>query len=458
MKILVLNGSPKADNSITLQHIHFLKKRKSTLDLEIVHISKSISRYEKNQELFDGVVQKMRAAHAIVWSFPVYYALVPSQMKRFIELLFERYPNQYFKGVYATSLTTSINFFDHTAHNYVQGVCEDLGFSYAKSYSAHMDDFFHKDMRRRMESFFEWFIQVVNKKVPQPLKYGLTLPEAIVYKPDTSHAAENKDGSKKILLLTDDTDPDTNLSKMIQAFVHESPRGVAVKNIKDSGMKHGCLGCCTCGFDNTCKQKDGFAQFYNDNLKKADIIIIAGTIKDHYLSSTWKQFFDRSFFNGHAPVLQGKRLGFIISGPLSQIQNLRETLDALADNWHMKSSGVVTDEFASSDEISAQIKGFAQNLDIACKTDLHFAASFYSVGGGKIFRDFVFNTSAVFMADHKFYKKQHVYGSFPQRKLKKRFYNALFYLFVSIKPLRRQIHRKFIPGMVAPYKKLLKKL
>ncbi len=42
MKILVLNGSPKADNSITLQHIRFLKKKMPDLETEIIPISKSI--------------------------------------------------------------------------------------------------------------------------------------------------------------------------------------------------------------------------------------------------------------------------------------------------------------------------------------------------------------------------------------------------------------------------------
>jgi hypothetical protein len=47
---------------------------------------------------------------------------------------------------------------------------------------------------------------------------------------------------------------------------------------------------------------------------------------------------------------------------------------------------------------------------------------------------------------------------FPQKKIRKRLSNSMFSFFLSIKPVRKKIHQEFIPGMVAPYKKVLKKL
>jgi hypothetical protein len=70
----------------------------------------------------------------------------------------------------------------------------------------------------------------------------------------------------------------------------------------------------------------------------------------------------------------------------------------------------------------------------------------------------VINISAVFRADHIFYKKFGFYDDFPQKKLQKRVSNAMFSFFLSIKPIRKKIYQEFIPGMVAPYKKVLKKL
>lgn len=460
MNFLVINGSPKTKNSITLQHMLFLENKHPQHKFEFVAIGNKIPAYEKKGDLLDALIEKVHRADAVVWSFPVYYALVPSQLKRFMELLFERCPEKAFKGCYATSFTTSINFFDHTAHNYMQGVCEDLGFSYIDSYSAHMDDFFHSDELEKMKSFFTWFSESVSQKMPVPRKYSPVIGHAPVYEPDIG-AIQQKAGfplkSKKILLLTDEQKNDVNLKNMTQVFCRMAGDSVQKENIHQIGLKNGCLGCCTCGYDNICAQKDGFVQFYNTQVKTADIIIIAGSIKDHYLSSQWKKFFDRSFFNGHAPVLKDKRIGFMIAGPLSQIQNLREVLNALPQIWHTKQVGIVTDEQETGRQITEQIEAFAENLLLAEKNELAFGANFYQVGGSKLFRDFVFSTSAVFRADNIFYKKMGLYDTFPQRKIKKRIKNTIFAFFSAIKPVRKKIHQEFISGMVAPYKKVLKK-
>jgi hypothetical protein len=51
-----------------------------------------------------------------------------------------------------------------------------------------------------------------------------------------------------------------------------------------------------------------------------------------------------------------------------------------------------------------------------------------------------------------------VYEDFPQKQIKKRIFNALFYFFMSMAPVRKKIYEKFTQGMAAPYKKRLKKL
>ena len=68
---------------------------------------------------------------------------------------------------------------------------------------------------------------------------------------------------------------------------------------------------------------------YRTQVMAADILIYAGTIVDRYLSSRWKTFFDRSFFNTHTPKLIGKQMAFVISGPYSQLPNLNEILNGI---------------------------------------------------------------------------------------------------------------------------------
>ncbi len=90
---------------------------------------------------------------------------------------------------------------------------------------------------------------------------------------------------------------------MLERFGQSFSSHVEVLNLNDVDIKGGCLGCIKCGYDNTCayEGKDGFMEFFNTKVKSADVLVLAGTVQDRYLSSRWKLYFDRSFFNGHAP-------------------------------------------------------------------------------------------------------------------------------------------------------------
>ena len=118
------------------------------------------------------------------------------------------------------------------------------------------------------------------------------------------------------------------------------------------------------GYDNQCvyEGKDDYIDFYNSKVKTADILVWAGAIKDRYLSARWKTFFDRSFFNGHAPSLIGKQIGFIISGPLGQIPNLRQALEAYVEIQHANPVGFVTDEDGDSAGIDALLQTMGERL------------------------------------------------------------------------------------------------
>ena len=236
MKIAVMNGSPKAKQSITLHHIHYMMKAVPEHEIDIINVANRIAKIEKDQALFDDIISRMAQSDAVIWSFPVYYALIPSQLKRFFELIFERCPVGSFDGKYATSFTTSINFFDHTAHNYIQGVCEALGFRYVRSYSAHMNDFFHADKRDGMIAFYRWFIRMVGQNVVVNRKYAIHCADAIVYEPGRIEARDST-VSQKVLLLTDQEKTDTNLANMVDVFQKVSPMPVTIKNIHDIDMK-----------------------------------------------------------------------------------------------------------------------------------------------------------------------------------------------------------------------------
>ncbi len=120
-EFFVINASPKTRHSITLQHLYFLEQQYPQHRFEMVHAANQIPVYEKNRSAVQELMETVKTCDALIWCFPVYYTSVPSQLKRLIELFFKTEQGGPFKGKYATAFTTSINFFDHTAHNYIQG-------------------------------------------------------------------------------------------------------------------------------------------------------------------------------------------------------------------------------------------------------------------------------------------------------------------------------------------------
>ena len=62
-----------------------------------------------------------------------------------------------------------------------------------------------------------------------------------------------------------------------------------VVNLRQINIRGGCLGCCQCGLDNVCvyKHADDVCEVYR-KLMAADIVILAGSVQDRYLSSLWK--------------------------------------------------------------------------------------------------------------------------------------------------------------------------
>ena len=134
MKIMVLNGSPKGSVSVTMQYVAYMQKKFPAHEYRIFNVALDIRKIEKDDAVFGGIIDAVRTADLVLWAFPLYFMLVPSQYKRFIELVFERHAEEAFSGKYTASLSTSIHFFDYTAHAYVHAICDDLGMRYGGFY------------------------------------------------------------------------------------------------------------------------------------------------------------------------------------------------------------------------------------------------------------------------------------------------------------------------------------
>jgi multimeric flavodoxin WrbA len=453
MRITVLNGSPKGIKSVTMQYVRYIQKMFPQHELNIVHITQRIKKIEGDEQAFQEIVEKVRSSDGVLWAFPLYILHIHGNYKRFIELIWGRDAKDAFVGKHAAALSTSIHFFDHTAHNYIHAICDDLGMRFVGSFSAEMQDLLKDEGQAKLVAFADGFFEAIEVNAPTPRAYAPITHRDFNYSPGPEKNPVAANG-KKVVVVTDAEPHQTNLIRMVERFKAVLSDKIEVINLHDIDIKGGCLGCLKCGYDNQCAYvgKDGFIDFYNTKLKPADILVFAGTIKDRYLSSLWKTFFDRSFFNTHAPSLIGKQFGFIISGPLSQIPNLQEILEGWIQMQRSNLVGFVTDEGGDIDgllhDLARRLVRFADSAYIKPQT-------FLGVGGIKIFRDDVWGRLRIpFQADHRTYKRLGIYD-FPQKDVRVRLLNALIVPLFRIPKVREEFTKNIKEGMIQPYQRVL---
>jgi multimeric flavodoxin WrbA len=458
MKIAVLNGSPKGQVSVTLQYVSFLQRKFPEIEFQIFDVALKIKKLEEDDKFFKETIGQIASADAVLWAFPLYFFLVSSQYKRFIELIFERNSVSSFRGKPAAVLTTSIKFFDHTAHNYLRDICGDLEMKFFGSYSAEMYDLFKSKERRRLALFGQMYVQAIKDGSVAVASVKRLTNSTIAYEPALLRQIDT-DG-KKVLIVVDEVSNNPNLRKMVENFRKAFSPVAAMVQLRDVDIKGGCLGCMKCGLDNSCvyEGKDGFIDFFNEKIKTADILFFAGSIHDRFLSSLWKCFFDRSFFNGHIPVLEGKQIGFVIAGSFNQLYNLREILEAYADGMQANLVGFVSDDMGGSPEINDALQSMAASAIMYSKKGYLQPQKFYGVAGRKIFRDAVFGKlRIVFQADHKYYEKNGFYD-FPNKNYKWRMINRTIVSLTKIPFIRRNFVKRMKAEMIKPFGRILAKM
>ncbi len=459
MKIIVLNGSPKGIESATMQYILYIQKKFPQHEFKILNIAQQIKKLEKSDEKFQEIIEEVKNSDGIIWGFPLYVMLVPSQYKRFIELVAERNNEDAFKDKYTAVLTTSIHFYDHTAINYMNAICDDLEMKYVGSFSADMFDLMIPKKREQLILFVENLFNAIENKIPTTRKNLPLIKHPFEYVPEKLEKEEEKidTNGKKILIITDSVDRSSNLGKMIQRFQSCFSTIVEVINIYDLNIKGGCLGCIQCGYDNICvyKDKDEFTEFWSVTLESADILVFAGNIVDRYLSSRWKMVFDRSFFNGHIPTLREKQFGFLISGPLGQIANLRQIIESIPELEESNFVDIITDEYADSKIIDSLIYNLAKNLIMLSQSGYKKPQTFLSVGGNKIFRDAVYGRMRfVFQADHRYYK-EHGFYDFPHNDKYAKKMNEKFIPLTQNEKFRKIFYSVLKTEMIKPLKSIV---
>ena len=311
---------------------------------------------------------------------------------------------------------------------------------YIDGLSVYLNDYLIKEVRQILRIFIENFLNAISNQVVTTQLFSPIRFSDFDYRPsepDNPIAFSEK----KIVVITDEYNSKTNLSKMIDRFQQAYSSTIEIIDLNEIEIKGGCLGCMRCGYDYNCFYKDGFKDVYNNRIMTADIIIFAGTMNRRYLSAKWKQFYDRCFFWNHTPTLVGKQIGYLISGPLSQNHNLIEILEASATTRQDANfAGIVTDEIADSKALDNQIHSFASQILYFSERDYVRPQNFLGVGGHKVFRDEIWGPiRMIWQADHRYFRKHGKYD-FPQKQYFIRVGNFFMLLLCKIPPFRKKFY------------------
>lgn len=428
-------------------------------DYEIFHVAQKIKSIVSQEGKYREILAAVKESEAVIISFPLYYLLVHSGLKQFFEFVFECNDEHVFAGKYAAAISTSIHFYDNTAHTYVEGVCEDMGMQFVEGFSPGMQDFIKPEGRKQFVFFAEKFLTVVSQKRRISRKTNPVQYKQTVYTPKTIKSKENQSG-RKVLVVADRLDENSNLLKMVQQFQSCFREEIEIAELSKMKINGSCLGCLKCGWDNTCAYagKDDYIDFFRNKWMAADIIVVAGTVKDRFLSWEWKRFMDRNFWRTHSPAFRGQQIGMIISGPLSQLENIKTVFQGYFEVGLANMTGCVTDESGDSITIDQELSNLAGDLIHAAVAGYKKARTFLGVAGLKIFRDDIYSDlKAVFRADYKYYKKNRLFD-FPQRKWSARILGSVFYTVMKISPLRKKLFGMIPKGMVMQHDVILKKL
>ena len=444
MNFLVINGSPKGKYSITLQSVLYLERKFPEHSFTVLNAGQKIKSLEKDFSEARGLVEK---ADVLLFSYPVYTFIAPSQLHRFVELL--KAEKMDLSGKYASQITTSKRFYDVTAHRYIQDNCADMGLRFVRGLSADMDDLLTEKGQKQVRDFFSYLVWSVEKGLCEPAPCRLTqYPDQPVTVPES---LEEKTGD--VVILTDAREEDTQVAAMIARFRAVLPYKTRVINLWEYPFKGGCLGCFRCAVSGKCVYTDGFDEYLRGEIQTAQSIVYAFRIQDHSMGARFKMYDDRNFCNGHRTVTVGMPVGYLISGSYSQEFNLQTVIEGRAQVGNNFLAGLATDEFDPNGTIDA----LARNITYALTEKYVPPRNFYGVGGMKIFRDLIWLMQGMMRADHKFYKA-HAEYDFPQKKWGMMLKMYLVGMLLSNPKLVAKMGNAMNEGMLMPYKKLFEKM
>lgn len=453
MKIVVLNGSPKGKNSVTVQWNKYLDRHYPNHEFIYFNIGQQIRSYEK-AEVMDKCVDAMINSDLIIFSYPVYTFIAPYQVAKFIRLLKKHKRVNELKNKYVTQITTSKHFFDTTAHRFIFENCNDMKMKTITGLSADMDDLLTDLGRKQLKDFYKNVLFNMKNDIYEDIQVVEKEAFNFIYKNEVT--ATPKTEGYSTVIVSDCEDDNDSLRNMIDTFKAKYKYPVKEINIAKFKFSGGCLGCFNCAFNGKCIYKDGFEDMLRNEIQSANVTIYAATVKDHSMGPTFKCYDDRQFCNGHRTVTKGRLVGYILNGDLRNENNLIDIIEGRSHVGETFLCGIATNQSRNNIDTLKSLENLCKSTEFALENKLERPQNFFGVGGMKIFRDLIYTMRGLMKEDHKFYKKNGIYD-FPQKQRGTIIKMQLIGTLMAIPSIKKKASKQMNDAIIRPYKKAIEK-
>jgi len=461
IKVLVVNGSPKGEHSLTLQHSLYMLGQEKEIEWKVLQVGEVLSNINYEEAWLESTIADIEWSDAIIWNTPVYIMLVPWQLMRLFRIIKDAGRANIFKGKYATSMITCFHYHDNVAEDWLRSTSEDLGMSFIEGRTADNMDMLREQDRYSMRFFMREFLEACRTRRPVERKFiPLNNTKSPDFRPDMISDAgafktEEGDVVPKTVLLTDEYGKEGNLSRMIEVFMDAYPYPIEVVDINDFPYDGGCQGSLQCQLLGVCERKDGFQTFYYNLLNNCDVLVFGMNIEGRYFSLVWKLFLDRAFANGHRTSMMGKHTAYLVAGPLRAQPGLRQILEVKDNMGRENAVGIIGDEYENSKTLEYILRDTARRLSRVVAANYQKSVNFLGISGMKIFRDLTYSMRGVSKEDHRFYRKHGLYD-FPQKQIGMQLFNVVMGLAFNLKSVRKRVFENIPELYIKKHKKIVK--
>lgn len=449
MKVCVLNACPKGNSSITLQYVRYISKHALNDTFKVINIGQFVTEgtFPQKKAVALSIIKE---CDVILFSFPVYNALPPSQLMTFFESLSNE-EKEVFRNKKIVKISTSKHSFDNMAHKYIDLVCSDYDALTLKGYSADFDDILTKKGQTDLLRYWKYVQDMYRmsgfeasiKKQPSPVA---------AY--ERTHLEVNaKTNTYNIVIVTDkDIDEleaeNPSLSNMIKDYISASVYKITVLNISKY-LDKGCFGCLSCCRKGKCVQADGFQQVHEEIIKNADAVIFAAEIKNHYLGSVFKKYDDREYYNGNRMLGKVKAFGYILSGSYQDESLLKTLLEARAEQHYVTFAGVASDDYNTAEQLGV----LRTRIEACIENQFSQSGGFYLSAKTNAFGGLISDMRGIMKKDFKFFKENGFYSNH-LKSAKKVVTSKILDVCMSLPKIGPAVASGFTEGISAAQKKV----